>query len=94
MLTITHKLENEIHGFQVKKVEVKRTMDKDNAWKTDYELFVTNYDTKKFEMSCLEFIRDPKNYDPKKLSNEVLADDWRIVLAWWSTKRKGGKVKH
>lgn len=94
LLTITHKLENEIHGFQVKKVEVKRTMDKDNVWKTDYELFVTNYDTKKFEMSCLEFIRDPKNYDPKKLSNEVLADDWRIVLAWWSTKRKGGKVKH
>ncbi len=66
----------------------------DINWKIDYELLISNYDTKKFEMSYLEFIRDPKNYDPRKLSNEVLADDWRIVLAWWSTKRKGGKLKH
>ncbi len=39
-------------------------------------------------------IQDPKSYDPVKLTTEILRDDWRIVNAWYSTKKKGGKINH
>jgi hypothetical protein len=33
-----------------------------------------------------EFLKgDLEKYDPKKLRNEVLADDVRILAAWWAT---------
>jgi hypothetical protein len=36
-----------------------------------------------------EFLRgDLEKYDPRKLRNEVLADDVRILAAWWATGAK------
>ncbi len=35
----------------------------------------------------LEKIENVQNYNPKEISNEVLRDDFRIVLAWYSTWR-------
>lgn len=39
------------------------------------------------------FIKDIQNYLPKNQSNAQLADDWRIVLAWHTSFRKGKKMK-
>lgn len=41
-----------------------------------------------------KLIKDPKSYDPEKLSTDVLRDDWRIVNAWYATKKRGKEVKH
>jgi predicted nucleotidyltransferase len=37
---------------------------------------------------------DIKKFDPEKKSTQVLKDDWRIVNAWYSSKRRGVDVKH
>lgn len=34
------------------------------------------------------------NYNPSLPDNRQLADDWRIVTAWYATKRKGGDIKY
>jgi len=39
----------------------------------------------------LSKIRNPKTYDPTKISNEVLADDWRIVNSWFAILRDKNK---
>ena len=39
-------------------------------------------------------IKDISRYDPGKLSDAVLQDDWRIVIAWWARLRRGGKFKY
>ncbi|RLC80248.1 MAG: hypothetical protein DRJ03_22070, partial [Chloroflexi bacterium] len=41
-----------------------------------------------------ELIKDIKDYDPSKLSDPVLQDDWRIVIAWWARLRRGGRLKY
>jgi len=51
--------------------------------------------TQKFRfLDFEELIKDVKNYDPAKISTKVLLDDWRIVNAWYATKKRGGKLKH
>jgi DNA adenine methylase Dam len=35
-----------------------------------------------------ELIKDIQNYDPSKINNDVLSDDWRIVNAWYSTYKQ------
>jgi len=40
----------------------------------------------------VKLIEDIRKYDPEKVTNEQLADDWRIVSAWYSTyKETDGK---
>ncbi len=41
-----------------------------------------------------EMIEDISSYDPSQSTNQQLEDDWRIVMAWYSTKKSGGKIKH
>lgn len=38
-------------------------------------------------------IEDVIRYNPGKLPTEVLVDDFRILLAWYSTKKKGKQIK-
>ena len=46
------------------------------------------------EFEPVELIKDLHNYDPRKATNEQLADDFRILCAWYATKRRGGKLKY
>ena len=39
----------------------------------------------------IENIKDIHSYDPSKQTNAQLADDWRIVCAWYSTFKSGSK---
>lgn len=41
-----------------------------------------------------ENIKDISGYNPSEINNKQLADDWRIINAFYSTKRAGGKIKH
>jgi len=41
-----------------------------------------------------ELIKDIHNYDPKQVNTNVLLDDFRIVNAWYATKRRGKKFKY
>ena len=42
----------------------------------------------------LSLIQDTVHYNPRVANNKQLADDWRIVAAWYSTKKRGGRIKH
>ena len=42
----------------------------------------------------VNFIDNISDYDPKKVDNKVLGDDWRIVNAWYSTVRSGEDFKY
>ena len=37
----------------------------------------------------LDFIKNVSEYDPSKLNNKQLADDWRIILAAYANKVTG-----
>lgn len=39
-------------------------------------------------------IEETSTYNPKKLDDAVLGDDWRIVNAWYSSIKRGKKIKH
>ena len=41
-----------------------------------------------------ESIKDPKSYNPEKISTAVLKDDWRIVNTWYASKKRGTKLNH
>ena len=41
-----------------------------------------------------QFINDISNYSSGDVDDKQLADDWKIVMAWYSTKKSGGKIKH
>ena len=41
-----------------------------------------------------EMIQDIKSFDPEKKPTKTLKDDWRIVNAWYSSKKRGMDVKH
>jgi len=43
-------------------------------------------------IESIEMIKDIEKYDPSKLRTEVLADDWRIVCAWYSNKKRGKQI--
>jgi len=45
-------------------------------------------------LSQLEMIEDIKSYKPESVPLDVLRDDWRIVMAWYSSKKQGKEVKH
>ena len=50
------------------------------------------YNDKLNQISEQELIENIQNYDPSKINNKQLADDWRIVNAWYATyKRTNGK---
>jgi len=38
-----------------------------------------------------KFKDPPEKYDPRKYSNEVLADDWRLACAWYANIKRGRK---
>jgi len=40
------------------------------------------------------FIKEIDTYYPTKIKKKVLLDDWRIVSAWYTTKKRGGKMKY
>jgi hypothetical protein len=42
----------------------------------------------------ISLIKNIYEYDPKALATSVLQDDFRIALAWWSTKKSGGDIKY
>lgn len=46
-----------------------------------------------FEFENEELIKDPLTYDPEKQSKQALLDDFRIVTAWYSSKKDGKHVK-
>ena len=50
--------------------------------------------TVKFLNQVEDFIQDVSNYDPTRVPTDVLKDDFRIALAWYSTKKRGGKIKY
>lgn len=39
-------------------------------------------------------IKDPTDYDPRKIEDEILRDDWRIVVAWWARILEGKPFKY
>jgi len=39
-------------------------------------------------------IQDIENYDPSEMNDDQLGDDWRIVCAWWSSKKRGVQIKY
>lgn len=41
-----------------------------------------------------ELIKDINAYDPKKQTNEILVNDWKIALALYSTKKTGTKLNY
>lgn len=41
-----------------------------------------------------EKIFDVENYDPTTIKLEQVRDDWRIICAWYTTKKKGKKLKY
>jgi DNA adenine methylase len=41
-----------------------------------------------------ELIKDVIDYDPVKQPLNILKDDFRIALAWWSEKKQGKEIKH
>jgi hypothetical protein len=49
---------------------------------------------KEFEFVHKELIKDISSYNPNKINKTQLADDWRIVMARYSTKKTGGVLKH
>ena len=49
---------------------------------------------KDVEFLNIELIENVKTYDPSKLPTKVLKDDWRIVLAWYTTLKTKGKFKY
>lgn len=52
-------------------------------------------ETPKFDdayLESLDFIKDIKNYVPKNMRDDVLIDDWRIILAWYSSLKSGRKM--
>jgi phosphoribosyl 1,2-cyclic phosphodiesterase len=42
----------------------------------------------------LELIKDVPNYDPSKIDTDVLKDDFRIALAWYSSKKQGKDIRY
>ena len=36
----------------------------------------------------VQLIKNVEEYDPSKVDNKVLSDDWRIVMAWYSTYKE------
>ena len=54
-----------------------------------------NLDSELINLSetSIELIEDVKNYNPSNLRNDVLRDDFRIVSAWYSSKKQGKKIK-
>jgi len=46
------------------------------------------------ELSVIELIEDITEYNPENINNAQLADDWRIVCAWYATKKRGESLKH
>ncbi|RLI90374.1 MAG: hypothetical protein DRO95_06325, partial [Candidatus Altiarchaeales archaeon] len=45
------------------------------------------------EMRLFELLRDVKNYNPSRLRNDVLRDDFRLLCAYYSSKKQGKKIK-
>jgi len=39
-------------------------------------------------------IKDIHTYDPRRVSDQVLQDDWRIVAAWFASLKEGKKLKY
>lgn len=80
--------------FNIKKLKFKRTLPKAEYRKSEYELLVSNFPLKKTHSSNVKLIENINEYSPDKVNNKQLADDWRIVNAWYSSKRKGEKIKY
>lgn len=53
----------------------------------------TFYSDVKF-LNRVELIEDIIDYDPSKIDTKVLQDDWRIVSAWYSSKKQGKEIKY
>jgi ATP-dependent DNA ligase len=47
-----------------------------------------------FLMQQEELIKDARNYSPEKLPTDVLQDDFRIALAWYSSKKSGKDMEY
>ena len=45
------------------------------------------------ELKQFELLRDVKNYNPSRLRNDVLRDDFRLLCAYYSSKKQGKKIK-
>lgn len=70
-------------------VLVQKEMERRNMKHIDYDDL--DKESKRF---LSNLIKNPKTYDPSKLSDEVLLDDHRIVHAWWSSLQQGKKLYH
>jgi len=64
----------------------------ENLPKLNSEFVIDQVELAHSEIHELDFgvekIRDPKTYDPSKISDEVLRDDHRLTLAWYTTWKK------
>jgi len=67
--------------FTVKKLKLPEEFENEDR------ILVANYEISDIQLSTLDFVRDLKSYDPSKVGNRPLADDWRIITAWYSTKK-------
>jgi len=89
ILSIDKKNVNIFKGdFIVRQIKTSDLMNCDFVPRTEY--IVLNYEPNKRK----DFIKNVFDYDPKEVTNEQLADDWRIVAAWWSSKRQGKKIPY
>jgi len=87
ILSIDRKNVNEFKDFKIKKIRTSELMNCDFVPRFEY--VVLNYDADK-----KDFIKNIYDYNPKNVANKQLADDWRIVMAWWSSKKRGVDIKY
>lgn len=96
-LNILPQIKEMFKSFNIRKLKFPRTLQKQDNWSHhEYELLIANYDIRNIKFSELDFIRNVADYDPTKLTNEQLSDDWRIVMSWFSTfvKTNGKGIKY
>ena len=74
--------------FKMRKIKTSNLMNL--GFNPRYEYIIYNFDLKQ----AANFIHDVYNYNPRELTNEQLAGDWRVILAWYCSKKQGKKIPY
>ena len=87
------QLKELVSEFKIKKLITRRSggtrLREQKKIYTEADYIALNFDYKTDNL-----IENINEYSPDRVNNKQLADDWRIVNAWYSSKRKGEKIKY
>ena len=99
-MNIENRSAFEDKGFKFKKVKIIRTFSHNESKKRyEFELIIANFDLDKvFKENISRKSKELKEfkkegYNPEKVTDAQLRDDWRLVLAKYSTMIDGGKTE-